>query len=140
MPFIETEICTVSCTWITGDSGGPLSCQPQSRPFFDGQTMSVYGIISQCSNTASNPCPSGYKTRIVPHIGRITSSRWPFSIGRQRWCTKFRCINAIKRRVCSVLSAHWVVAASGCFPVGGTVNLRIASWKRQQRNNQARFS
>jgi len=114
-----------------GDSGGPLSCYPHSRPFNVDQHKSVYGVYTKGD-------PTRY-TRIAAHINEISQlmreygeevlldgrdavmGQFPHQaavVGQRD--LDFRCSGAI-------VSEWWVLSGVGCFEnglaVAGEVNL-----------------
>merc|ERR1719320_86202 len=105
-----------------GDSGGPLSCHPRSRPFNVDQHKSVYGVYTQSD-------PTRY-TRIAAHINEISQlmrdhgeevlldgrdavmGQFPHQaavVGLRD--LDFRCSGA-------VVSEWWVLSSVGCFENG----------------------
>ena len=57
---------------MNGDSGGPLSCHPRSRHFYEGQHMSVYGLTAHGNRYwAGHRFLYSHFTRIAAHIGWI---------------------------------------------------------------------
>jgi len=121
---LSTELAPAS---TGGDSGGPMSCYPQSRPFYKRQQKYVYGVSSFSTGERGHRGSLSYYTDIAPHIELILRGTNDILLaGRDAALGQFPYQVAIFRNFqhkCSgtILSKDWVLAVSGCFQVGQEV-------------------
>jgi len=136
---------------MKGDSGGPLSCYPQSRPFYRDQHMSVFGLVAHGDGYFAGYGLNGdYYTRIAPHIDdwiRATFRRFNDNEdilldGRHAAMGQFPYQVAIRENhqtLCTgtILNKRWVISVLGCLAVNrkvvaGTVDLAVQGNPSQQ--------
>jgi len=134
---------------MPGDSGGPLSCHPQSRPFYREQHKSVFGLSARGDRYwAGYPGYRDTYTRIAPHIDRWIRGELQrlnediLLDGRHAAMGQFPYQVAIRnnhRTVCTgtILNRRWVISVRGCLAVNrrvvaGTVDLAVQGNPRQQ--------
>jgi len=135
-------------TAMRGDSGGPLSCHPHSRHFYEGQHKSVYGVVSHGHGKwGGHRFLYSHFTRIAAHIGWIQDQfalhnaamrGTPDHIeevvlldGRHATMGQFPYqvyIESEKLSLCSgaILNKWWVASVSGCFKINETMHAGLA--------------
>ena len=117
-----------------GDSGGPLSCYPRSRPFNRDQHKSVYGVLrgGPSGVGGGHGAPVGY-TRIAAHHEWIVRSvalhggervlpdgrdavtgQFPYQAAVFDRYVNFRCSGV-------VVSKRLVLSGEGCFERDGDI-------------------
>jgi len=133
---------------MSGDSGGPLSCHPHSRHFYEGQHKSVYGVVSHGHGKwGGHRFLYSHFTRIAAHIGWIQDQfalhnaamrGTPDHIeevvlldGRHATMGQFPYqvyIESEKLSLCSgaILNKWWVASVSGCFKINETMHAGLA--------------
>ena len=131
-----------------GDSGGPLSCYPELRPYYRSQHKFVYGLVSRgCDDEECGVGYWSYNVRVSAHLNWIRHNIGGGEVlldGLDAVIGQFPHQVAIYNGpnfVCSgtILSAYWVIAAKGCLAanyrvVAGKPNLVEAAELSQTKN------
>jgi len=144
---IEDEDDLISDS-TNGDSGGPLSCYPELRPYYRSQHKFVYGLVSRgCDDEECGVGYWSYNVRVSAHLSWIRHNIGGGEVlldGLDAVIGQFPHQVAIYNGpnfVCSgtILSAYWVIAAKGCLAanyrvVAGKPNLVEAAELSQTKN------
>ena len=136
---------------MSGDSGGPLSCHPQSRPYNHHQHKSVYALMRSVhwGVGGGHGLSPAYHTRIAFHDSWIAEKVGPNDVlldGRDAAMGQFpyqvAVYGANRQFKCSgtIVSDEWVLSADSCFErngavLAGEVDLDVAgNFYRQRRD------
>ena len=136
---------------MSGDSGGPLSCHPQSRPYNQHQHKSVYALMRSVhwGVGGGHGLSPAYHTRIAFHDSWIAErvgtndvlldgrdaamGQFPYQAAVYGANSQFKCSGTI-------VSDEWVLSAASCFErngavLAGEVDLGVAGNVYRQRRD-----